>query len=264
MTEGRPRFAAAVLTILAAAVPAPVQAGEAVLVYAAASVANVVEEIAVRCRGDGDAVKTSFAASSVLAKQIDHGAPVAVFVSANIAWMDYLEQRDLLVENTRARLAGNGLVVVVPVSSPALEGASAADLLAARPDGRVAMGDPDHVPAGVYAKDALEAVGAWADVRGRAARTANVRAALALVETGAVPFGIVYRTDAGISRRVRAAAAFPRGSHPPIVYETALVRGRDTPAARRFFACMRGAEAAAILDRHGFTLAEGDRLADGR
>jgi molybdate transport system substrate-binding protein len=215
---------------------------------------NVVEEIVGLCGlGQPETIKTSFAASSVLAKQIEHGASAAVFLSANSAWMDYLEDRDVLANDTRHRLAGNSLVIIAPASSPPPEDLPTAKVVATLPiDSRIAMGDPDHVPAGIYAKAALEHIDAWEGVRKRVAGTATVRAALALVETGAVSLGIVYGTDAMVSRKVRTVAVFPPESHPPIVYETALLREQDTPAARRLFACMRGADAALILERHGF------------
>lgn len=251
----RRRISAVLLiALLVACLSAPAQADEPILVYAAASMTNVVEEIVGLCGpGQPETIKTSFAASSVLAKQIEHGASAAVFLSANSAWMDYLERLDVLASDTRHRLAGNSLVIIAPASSPPPENLLPAEVVAALPaDSRIAMGDPDHVPAGIYAKAALEHFGVWEYVRKRAAGTATVRAALALVETGATPLGIVYATDALASRRVRVVAVFPPGSHPPIVYEAALLRERDIPAARRLYACMRGADAARILERHGF------------
>lgn len=248
--------AAPLIALLVAGFGAPTQADEPILVYAAASMTNVVEEIVGFCgSAQPEPIKISFAASSVLAKQIEHGAEAAVFVSANSAWMDYLEHRDMLASDTRHRLAGNNLVIIAPASSPPPENLVPVKALATlSAGGRVAMGDPDHVPVGIYAKAALAHIGVWEDLRERAARTANVRAALALVETGAVSLGIVYATDALASRRVRVVAGFPPESHPPIVYETALLRERDNPAARRLYACMRGADAARILERHGFLL----------
>ena len=243
-----------IAAVLFAGLGAPAQADEPVLVYAAASMTNVVEEIVALCGpGQQETIKTSFAASSVLAKQIEHGAAAGVFLSANSAWMDYLEQRDALVVDSRHRFAGNSLVIITPASSPPLEKLSPARVIATLPaDSLIAMGDPDHVPAGIYAKAALERMDVWEGVRKRVAGTATVRAALALVETGAVSLGVVYGTDAMVSRKVRTVAVFPPGSHPPIVYETALIREHDTPAARHLYACIRGAATARILERHGF------------
>lgn len=262
----RGRLASTLFAVLVAGLSAPGQARAEMFVYAAASLANVVSDVAELCgREQAEAVRVSFAASSVLAKQIDHGAPAALFLSANAAWMDYLEERGLLEDGRRHRVAGNRLVMIAPASSPLPDTAAPADVLRDLPaDGRVALADPDHAPAGVYAKAALESIGAWETVRGTAARTANVRAALALVETGAAPLGIVYATDARVSSRVRAVAAFPPESHPPIVYEAALVRGRDTPAVSRLFACVLGDEAARTFERHGFLVSGYPGYADAR
>lgn len=253
------RLLVAAVAVLAAGTPARAAGG--ILVFAAASLTNAIEAVAIHCAAETpDAIRTSFAASSVLAKQIDHGAPAQVYVSANAAWMDYLDDRGLLADGSRRRIAANRLVLVAPAGSPLPADLGVAGAIAAAgSDGRVALGDPDHVPAGVYAKAALRSVRAWETVRARAARTANVRVALALVETGAVPLGIVYATDTRESRRVRVVAEFPADSHPPIVYEAALVAGGDTPAARRGLACLGGAEAGAIFARHGFAAPpEGD------
>lgn len=250
------RFAAALLAIAAASLPAHGHAREDIFVYAAASLTNVVGDVLDACTLEhSEPVKVSFASSSVLAKQIDHGAPAAIFLSANAAWMNYLDERDLLMPGTRRRVAGNTLVMIAPASSPLADNLTPADVLAVLPaDGRVAMGDPDHVPAGIYAKAALEHMGAWETVRERAARSATVRAALALVETGAAPLGIVYATDALVSRGMRTVAAFPPASHPPILYEAALIRERDTPAANRLFDCILGIDASRVFARHGFVV----------
>ena len=263
----RPGLVLAVATLVAvfsAATPARGEKEEPLLVYAAASMTNVVDEIMDVCgQNESETTRTSFAASSVLAKQIDHGAPAALFVSANSAWMDYLERRGRIAEGTRHRIAGNTLAFVAPTSSPTPSHRAVADLIAALPaDGRIAMGDPDHVPAGVYAKAALEHISAWEGISKRVARTANVRAALALVETGAVFLGIVYKTDALVSENVRMVAVFPRDSHPAISYEAALVRGRDTPAAHRLLTCVHGAETARVFERHGFLLSAVTENAD--
>ena len=247
-------LAAAIMFIAAASKPVPVRAAESIIVYSAASLTNVVEETVDLCGLEQtETIKTSFAASSILAKQIDHGAPASVYLSANSAWMDYLEERQLLTAGSRQRLMSNSLVMVAPLSSPLAENLTPVEVLAALPpDSHFAMGDPDHVPAGIYAKAALQYLNAWEDARGRAARTANVRAALALVETGAASVGIAYATDALASQKVRIVARFPSASHPPIVYETALIRGGDTTAAERLYSCLRGADAAQIFERHGF------------
>lgn len=237
-----------------------------VFVYAAASLTNAVSDVVDLCRLEQPGpVRVSFAASSVLAKQIDHGAPAAIFLSANAAWMDYLEERDLLAHGNRHRVAGNSLVMIVPTSSPLADNLMPAEVLRKLPaDGRVAMADPDHAPAGMYAKAALKQIGAWETVGKRAARTANVRAALALVETGAAPLGIVYATDALVSPRVRKTAVFPSGSHPAVVYEAALIRDRETPSASLLLECILGDEAARVFEGHGFLVSGNRGYADTR
>ena len=230
-------LAAALLAVVGASLSNYGHAREEIFVYAAASLTNVVGDVLDVCTLEhSEPIKVSFASSSVLAKQIDHGAPAAIFLSANAAWMNYLDERDLLLPGNRHRVAGNALVMIAPTSSPLTEHLAPAVVLAGLPtDGRVAMGDPDHVPAGIYAKAALKHIGAWWTVRERAARSATVRAALALVETGAAHLGIVYATDARVSRRVRVVAAFPPASHPPIVYEAALVRVTTLRRQAAFF-----------------------------
>jgi molybdate transport system substrate-binding protein len=260
------RFAAMLLAVLAASVPSYGHASEDIFVYAAASLTNVVRDVLDVCTFErSETIKVSFAASSVLAKQIDHGAPAAVFLSANAAWMDYLERRDSLNPGSRHRVAGNRLVMIGPTASPLPDTLGPIGALGRLPAAsRVAMGDPDHVPAGIYAKAALEHMGAWESVRERAARTANVRAALALVETGAAPLGIVYATDALVSDGVRTVAIFPADGHPPIVYEAALIRDRRTPSVDRLFSCILGNDASRVFARHGFLVPGSPGHADAR
>lgn len=226
-----------------------------VTVFAAASLTNAMEDVARAYRAaTGRAVRLSFAASSALARQIEQGAPASLFVSADEQWMDYLERRGLIVRDTRATVLSNRLVLVVPVRDRrdvALRpGFDFGALLG--PDGRLACGDPAHVPAGRYAREALTWLGAWPAVERRLVRADNVRVALAYVERGEVPAGIVYATDAALSSRVRVAGTFPQDSHTPIAYPAAVVARGDTPAARAFLAFLRGESARAIFERYGF------------
>ncbi|WP_296612264.1 molybdate ABC transporter substrate-binding protein [Sphingomonas sp.] len=194
----------------------------------------------------------SFAASSTLARQIEAGAPGDLFVSADEEWMDALAAKGLLAPGTRADLVGNRLVVVEPAgrhSSIPTSGPRLARVLGAGP---LAMADPDSVPAGKYGKTALEKLGAWTAVAPNIVRAENVRAALALVERGAAPFGIVYLTDAKASSKVRVAGVFPPTSHPPILYPVARLARSTNPDAegfRRFLLSPRGR---AIFARFGF------------
>jgi len=260
------RFAAMLLAVLGACLTSHGQARGEIFVYAAASLTNVVGDVLDVCALEhSEPIKASFASSSVLAKQIDHGAPAAVFLSANTAWVDYLEKRDLLIPGSRHRVAGNRLIMIAPTASPLPDTLGPTGVLGRLPaDGRLAMGDPDHVPAGMYAKAALEHMGAWESVRERAAGTATVRAAVALVETEAAQLGIVYATDALVSRGVRTVAVFPPESHPPIVYEAALVRQHDGPEVDRLFECILGTNASGVFARHGFLVPGSPAHADAR
>ena len=229
-----------------------------VTVFAAASTANVINALAsaYAARGGGQ-VRPVFASSSTLARQIAQGAPADIVLSANAAWMDYLAARNLLEPDTRRVLFGNRLVLIVPGQSAArtdLElGVALGSLLG---DGRLAMGDPSHVPAGQYAQAALESLGVWNTLRDRLAPAPDARAALALVERGEVPAGIVYATDAAISRKVTVAGHVPAEAHPPIVYPAAVVRGRADPSVLDFCRFLGSPEAAAIVREHGFIAAD--------
>ena len=219
-------------------------AQERLLVFAAASLKNALDEAnaAAPVR-----VVASYAASSALARQIERGAPAQVFISADVDWMDYLEEKGLLVPGSRMNLLRNRLVWVVPASS----------LLPSDPvsalgeSGRLALADPQHVPAGKYAKAALEKLGLWNAVAARIAPSENVRTALALVARGEAPLGIVYETDARAEPKVKTAGRIDAELHPPIVYPAAGLRGA-TPDARRYLAFLASPPVAEIFEKHGF------------
>jgi molybdate transport system substrate-binding protein len=246
-----------------AAVPLAVRAQDApaseppVVVYAAASLTDVLQKIA---RDGGFAqVRFSFAASSTLARQIEQGAPAQIFVSADEAWMDAVQRAGRLVPGSRRDWTGNRLALVAagrgePAAPPEGAEAVARPLRAALadPEARIATGDPAHVPVGQYAQSALASLGLAAEVMPRLARADNVRSALALVERGEAPLGIVYRTDALQSGRVRTVALFPATSHAPIRYPAALLVGA-TPAAQRFYRHLFGDAARAALAQAGFS-----------
>jgi len=234
---------------------AAVRAGDGVTVFAASSMIGAVEEAAAAwSAAGGGPVTTVFAGSSRLARQIDAGAPAHLYISANRVWMDWLVVAGRVIEGSRRDLIGNALVLIVPAASTAgpVNISGAPGLAAMIGDGRLAMGDPDFVPAGVYAKAALQALGEWEALAARIAPAANVRAALALVERGEVPFGIVYATDARASAQVRIVGYLPGDSHAPIVYPAALVAGAP-PAAAELLAFLAGPEGAAIFAAHGFS-----------
>jgi molybdate transport system substrate-binding protein len=222
-------------------------------VFAAASLANVLADIdrAFSAR-TGIRVTSSLAASSVLAKQIEAGAPADVYFSADLQWMDYLQERGLLRTGSRRDLLGNSLVLIAQQSSSLRVSIGPGfDLARLLGRGRLAVADPDSVPAGIYAKEALGRLGAWSRVEPRLARAENVRAALEYVARGDAPLGIVYRTDALVEKRVRIVGVFPAGSHPPIVYPVALTR-RASAAAQRYVAFITSADARPIFRTWGF------------
>jgi molybdate transport system substrate-binding protein len=219
-------------------------AQQPVLVFAAASLRNALDEVNA---ATASRVTVSYAASSALARQIEAGAPAQVFISADIEWMDYLEKRALLQPGTRRDLLGNRLVWIVPAAA-----ATPARPLEALGTGRLALADPQHVPAGKYAKAALEKLGSWAAVSGRIAAAENVRAALALVARGEAPLGVVYETDAKAEPKVRIAGRIDGDLHPPIVYPAALLRGA-TPAAAEYARFLAGPQARTIFKKHGFS-----------
>ena len=224
-------------------------------VFAAASTTDALGEIAREYEAAGHGhIVISFASSSTLAKQIENGAPADLYLSADEIWMDYLAQRNLIVPASRIDYLGNTLVLIAPKDSRlALTIAPGFPLAASLGDGRLAIGDPDHVPAGIYAKAALEKLGVWQEVEPKLARAEDVRGALAYVERGEAAAGIVYATDAARAQ-VRVVAPFPADTHPPIRYPMALVAGHDTHAARAFYNHLRGSAARAVFERYGFTL----------
>ena len=236
----------------------PARAGDQqVLVFAAASTTNAVTDICdiFNQKGGAKAV-ASFASSSTLAKQIENGAPADVFISANIKWMDYLAEKKMIDPDTRVDLLANRIVLIVPASSDTGEvKIEPAFPLAERlGSGKLSMGDPDHVPAGIYARQALESLGLWEGVASKTARAKDVRAALALVERGECPYGVVYATDAAISDQVRVVGLFPESSHPPITYPVALIAGRDNPGAQAFLELLKSPEAKAVFEKYGFSV----------
>ncbi len=231
------------------------------LVFAAASLSEALDEVgrAFTTR-TGVRVNASYAASSVLAKQIEAGAPADAFFSADLAWVDYLDERGLLKRGSRRDVLGNSLVLIAPADSPLrLSIAPGFDLTAALGEGRLATADPDSVPAGKYARAALTKLGVWQSVSDRLVRGENVRAALAYVARGEAPLGIVYQTDAQAEKRVRVVGVFPEDSHPPITYALALtVRAR--PEAARFADFLASETARQIFTRYGFTPLPAARL----
>jgi len=234
-------------------------AAQEVTVFAAASLQNAFEEVGRLYQAKhGQPVKFSFASSSALARQIEQGAPAAVFASADDQWMDYLQQRDLIVKETRKSLLGNRLVLVVPATNPVSvelkPNFDFAALLGA--DGRWVTGDPSGVPVGRYAQDAFTKLGIWSYAQTRLVRAENVRVALTFVERGEAAAGVVYETDAAISKKVRVAGIFPADTHAPISYPVAAIAKNDSPAARALLQFLHAPEARDIFRKYGFSVRE--------
>ena len=225
----------------------------AILVFAAASMTNVLQDLGDAFTKDTSiAVKFSFAASSVLARQIESGAPAGVFLSADLEWMDYLEKRNLIQPQSRHDVVGNRLVLIAPADSKVeLTIEPNFPLAAALGKGRLATGDPASVPVGRYAQGALTKLGVWKDVVDRLIRADSVRSALAFVDRGEAPLGIVYATDALIDKNVRVIGVFPADTHAPIVYPVALTAAAR-PDAAQFVAFIRGPAGDAAFKAYGF------------
>jgi molybdate transport system substrate-binding protein len=230
---------------------------EAVTVFAAASTTNAITDIAKLFMGQHkDRVRISFASSSTLAKQIDNGAPADVFISANKKWMDYLESHKMIIPKSRVDLLGNRIVLIVPAESRLehIEIKPDFPLVDFLADGRLAMGDPEHVPAGIYGREALMRLHVWESVKSRIAGMKDVRAALVMVERSEVPLGLVYSTDAAISGKVRIVGSFPPETHSPIVYPAGIVANRTTPAVVRFMAFLESPAAKTVFEQYGFSV----------
>jgi molybdate transport system substrate-binding protein len=232
---------------------AGVAAADTVTVFAAASLKDALDEnVKTYQARASDRIVVSYAASSALAKQIEAGAPADLFISADLDWMDYLQQRRLIKTDTRRNLLTNRLVLIAPADSKvSVSIAPRFPLVGLLGKGRLAMANPDTVPAGKYGKAALEALGVWNDVRAKIASAENVRAALVLVSRGEAPLGIVYRTDAVADPRVKVVGTFPGNTHPPIVYPAALTISGEG-SAEAFLKWLIQAEARAIFEKHGF------------
>jgi molybdate transport system substrate-binding protein len=243
-----------IIVTCALAAVARIAAADNLTVFAAASLKDALDEnVKTYEVKANDRIAVSYAASSALAKQIEAGAPADLFISADLDWMDYLQQHRLIKPETRKNLLRNRLVLIAPadsrVSVTIAPGFPLTRLLGSGP---LAMANPDAVPAGRYGKASLEALGVWKDVQSKVAGAENVRAALVLVSRGEAPFGIVYKTDAAADLKVRVVGVFPENSHPPIVYPAALVVFAK-PRAAALLRWLGEADAQAIFEKHGFS-----------
>ncbi len=248
-------FRRILIAALALALPAMAQTGQTV--FAAASMTDALRQVDQIWVAKGNPpLRFNFAASSTLARQMEQGAEPDVFISADEQWMNWSAERNLIVPATRVSPIGNRLVLIAPNDSTAQTTLERSTNLVALlgANGRLATGDPQHVPVGRYAQQALTWMGQWDAISPRLARADSVRSAMLLVERGEAPLGIVYSTDAAISQRVRKIATFPKESHEPVTYPFAVGAKRDTPQARALLTFLTGPEAMAVYDRLGFTL----------
>jgi molybdate transport system substrate-binding protein len=227
-----------------------------VVVFGAASLKDALDaQVTAFKPAAADRIVVSYGASNALARQIEAGAPAEVFISADADWMDYLDRKGLLRAGTRVDLLRNTLVLVAPSASTApLKIAPGFDLARALGSGKLAMANPDSVPAGKYGKAALESLGVWTQVASRVARTENVRAALVLVSRGEAAYGIVYATDARADPGVRIVDTFPAASHAPIVYPAAVTATARSATAKAFLDYLRSPAAYATWERFGFAV----------
>jgi molybdate transport system substrate-binding protein len=242
---------------LAAAQPAAAQGTQATItVFAAASMRNALDEVdAAFTKATGMHVIASYAASSALAKQIAQGAPADIYASANIKWMDYLAHDKLIAPGTRINLLGNALVLIAPKDSKLdrVTIKKGFDIAKLAGSGRIAVADTKAVPAGLYAKAALTALGAWAAAEPKLAQAENVRATLAYVARGETPLGIVYATDAHVEPKVKIIGTFPAGSHPAITYPVGRIAASKNEHVGDYLHFLQAPAAKAIFEKYGFS-----------
>jgi molybdate transport system substrate-binding protein len=249
-------FAALSLLIVLAAAPQPGAAQDSLTVFAAASLRNALDDVdAAFNKATGVKPVASYAATSALAKQIEQGAPADVFVSADLKWMDYAIAHKLVKPETRVNLLGNRLVLIAPKASKLDHVAigNGFDIAKLASDGRIAVADVKAVPAGLYAKEALTSLGAFAAAEPKLAQAENVRAALAYVARGETPLGIVYAADAKIEPKVKIVGVFPESSHPPITYPVAAIAASKNPQVTRYLQFLQTPVAKAIFEKYGFS-----------
>ena len=234
---------------------AQTQGGDLV-VFAAASLKNALDNVNAQWKKEtGKSARISYAASSALAKQIESGAPAQMFISADLRWMDYVAGKKLIEPETRSNLLGNRIVLIAPKdNAKAVDIKPGFDLAELLGGGRLAVANVEAVPAGRYAKAALEKLGVFTSVKDKLAQAENVRAALLLVSRGEAPAGIVYRTDAASDKGVTIIGTFPENTHPPIVYPVALTASATHPDAAAFLAYVKSGKARPLFDAQGFAV----------
>lgn len=249
-------IAAAALLLRPSFAQQPEASGKGPVVFAAASLKSALDSVAAAWEKEtGKMPPTVYASSAILAKQIAQGAPADIFISADLNWMDYLDKAGLIRPETRRNLLGNALVLIEPADSNTnLAIAPGFDLAGAAGNGRIAVCTIDSCPGGIYAKQALEALGIWPKVEPKLAQADNIRNALRLVSLGEAKFGIVYATDARSDPKVRVVGVFPESTHDPIVYPAALMKTTSNPDAARFLGFLSSPAANKIWIAQGFAV----------
>ena len=243
------------LVVLAGA-PQPLAAQEQITVFAAASLKNALDDTnAAFTKATGVKITASYAASSALAKQIEQGAPADIFISADLQWMDYVGERKLIKPDTRVNLLGNKLVLIASANSKIANVTigHGFDIAKLAGSGRIAIANVSAVPAGRYAKAALEKLGAWAAAEPKLAQAENVRATLAFVARDEAPIGIVYETDAKVETKVKVIGAFPDDSYPPVTYPVAATATTTKQSVSQYLHFLRSPAAKAIFGKYGFS-----------
>ena len=235
--------------------PAQAQSGD-IVIFAAASLKNALDAINKQWQKEmGKKATISYASSPALAKQIEQGAPAQIFIFADVDWMDYLAQKNLIKPETRSNLLGNRIVLIAPKDkAQSIEVKPGFDLAKVLGEGRLSMANVHTVPAGKYGKAALEKLGVWTSVSSKLAQAENVRAALLFVSRGEAPAGIVYQTDAASDSNVKIIGMFPEDTHPPIIYPIALTANATHPDAAAFLAYVRSDKAKPLFEAQGFTV----------
>ena len=243
----------ACLTAILSVVPSA-NAATNIKVYAASSMTNAVDEIVQKFEDKFDvAVTPVYGGSSSIARQILNGAPADVFISANTKWMDYLVDEGVITSDNVTNLVGNSLVLIAPKASnsDSFNFNDANAWQTALSDGRLALGNPTSVPVGMYAKESLSTLGVWKDIEHKVAPAKNVRLALALVERGEAPLGVVYKTDALLTDKVKIVSEFASDTHSAIVYPAAVVN--DSTESEQFFRYLSTNDAKNVFIKYGFS-----------
>lgn len=230
---------------------------ENLTVFAAASLQNAVDEIKTNysAMGNKDQIEAMYDSSSNLARQIEQGAPADIFISANQSWMNYLEEKDLINNDSRTNIVKNELALITYKENKneyIVDFGSNDFWKATLKNTRIALGDPDHVPAGLYAKESFKKLGVWETVEPKVAPAQNVRAAMLLVEVKEADLGAVYSSDASVSEKVKTVATFPEELHEPIEYPIAIMKDRANDSVNGFYQYLLSDDAAAVFKKYGF------------